>query len=356
MGIMRVVLAISVVLAHSTPIAGITLLGGRTAVECFFVISGFYMMLVISGKYARLGSRIWPVFITSRLARLYPVYALIAIATVAAGLLSGPSALLDRFSELSPIGALQVGLANITLIGQDLLTFTVVRDGSAQFAADALLSAHRGAGYLVVPQAWSLSIELLFYIVAPWLLRRSTLTLVIVGGASLGVKIAIGAAMLPDPWSYRFFPAELVYFLAGALAFKLLSSHLNGRTRLGPVVLAICLVAFLAYPSASAPEALAVVFPLALACVIPLVFEWSKRSVVDRRIGDLSYPLYLVHLLVQMTLLSFGVRDTGLVLTVVSLAAAAAMVVIVDHPLERLRQRRLDRVTGNQDAVAPATA
>ena len=51
MGLIRTLLAISVVLAHSSPIFGIKLVGGQVAVQAFYMISGFYMTLVLNEKY-----------------------------------------------------------------------------------------------------------------------------------------------------------------------------------------------------------------------------------------------------------------------------------------------------------------
>ena len=50
-GKLRLILAMSVVIVHTSPLFGLTLVGGRGAVECFFVISGFYMSLVMRTKY-----------------------------------------------------------------------------------------------------------------------------------------------------------------------------------------------------------------------------------------------------------------------------------------------------------------
>jgi peptidoglycan/LPS O-acetylase OafA/YrhL len=353
MGAIRVVLAISVVLAHSTSIGGVTLLGGRTAVECFFVISGFYMMLVISGKYANLGNRMWPVFMLSRVSRLYPVYAVIAIATLLAAVFKGSSTLLTQFSGLSLTGWIEVGFANITMLGQDVLVFTHVQDGTPHFATAPLGLADRGADYLVIPQAWSLSIELVFYALAPWLLRRSTQTLLLVAAGSLVVKIVLAFTLTNDPWSYRFFPAELMYFLAGALACRLIVPRLTSMRKVGPAVFVVVVAAFLLYPHTPTNN-LAIVFPLAFAFAVPVLFTWTKRNPIDRWIGDLSYPMYLVHMLVYSVLIFGHITVSGAVLSVAALAVAVLIVVIIDHPIERLRQRRLAVVTRNDALPAPA--
>jgi peptidoglycan/LPS O-acetylase OafA/YrhL len=67
MGLLRLLLALGVVTEH----AGHTyFIGSYTAVQIFFIISGFYMELIFSsGKYRNANQ-----FYASRIARLFPVY------------------------------------------------------------------------------------------------------------------------------------------------------------------------------------------------------------------------------------------------------------------------------------------
>jgi len=76
--------------------------------------------------------------------------------------------------------------------------------------------------FLFVPQAWSLSIELLFYLLVPfivnWRLRYlSGLFLV----TFVLREIAYHHGLHGDPWSVRFFPFEVSYFLVGLLSYLL---------------------------------------------------------------------------------------------------------------------------------------
>src|SRR5690349_4745024 len=68
MGLVRVALALAVVLSHLPP-ATFHFISGGLAVQGFFIISGFYMALVLSGKYASAG-----IFYSNRLLRLMPGY------------------------------------------------------------------------------------------------------------------------------------------------------------------------------------------------------------------------------------------------------------------------------------------
>lgn len=50
MGLARLLLALSVVLAHLPVLLG-PLVNGHVAVQGFFIISGFYMALILDSKY-----------------------------------------------------------------------------------------------------------------------------------------------------------------------------------------------------------------------------------------------------------------------------------------------------------------
>jgi hypothetical protein len=152
MGLLRLFLAASVVITHTTPIFGFHLMPGQTAVCLFFMISGFYMQMILSGKY----SDSIATFYTNRMLRLYPTY-LIALALVVA---------LGRFhavEDLDLASKIAVALPNLSLFGMDVLSlFHLEPPGRWQltFVAFGDLTANsiidRAHPYLGVPTAWSL--------------------------------------------------------------------------------------------------------------------------------------------------------------------------------------------------------
>src|ERR1700761_979235 len=72
MGLIRFLLACGVVLCHTSAIMGYTPLSGALAVQCFFIISGFYMAMVLAEKYNGKGSTY--LFYTNRALKIYPIY------------------------------------------------------------------------------------------------------------------------------------------------------------------------------------------------------------------------------------------------------------------------------------------
>ena len=72
MGILRTLLALSVVLDHLGGGATNQLVGGRLAVQLFYVISGFLISYVLTGTDRYQGAT--GHFYANRLLRLFPVY------------------------------------------------------------------------------------------------------------------------------------------------------------------------------------------------------------------------------------------------------------------------------------------
>jgi peptidoglycan/LPS O-acetylase OafA/YrhL len=86
MGLVRLLLALAVVAAHAGPPGGVAWLemtGGPASVQCFYVISGFYMALILNEKYVGPGS--YGVFVRSRLWRLLPMFFVVLAATLLLG-------------------------------------------------------------------------------------------------------------------------------------------------------------------------------------------------------------------------------------------------------------------------------
>src|SRR6185312_239643 len=80
-GTVRFLLALCVVVTHAkgSSIFGMTLFSGLTAVQCFYVISGFLITMVLNERadYAQLSN-----FYLSRYLRLWPAYIVVALASL----------------------------------------------------------------------------------------------------------------------------------------------------------------------------------------------------------------------------------------------------------------------------------
>jgi len=344
MGVLRVLLAIAVVIVHGGGhLFGLATLRGDTAVQAFFVISGFYMALVLTTKYGPTLSGAL-LFWQNRYLRLAPTYWVVLAVSVALLLWRDRYGIvMQELPHLSGRSLALVVFANLFVVGQDLLNFLGFNppgEHSLHWVAQMWGgSQFPGWYFLLVPPAWSVALELMFYAVVPLLVRLRSVSMGLLMLASLGLRLFIySRGFHYDPWTYRFFPTELACFLAGMMAYRLHAAApwRSVSPRLKQV---ICLI-LLGMVILGGWEPCGWAFLLVLPLVLPFVFDLTRHSEWDRRIGELSYPLYLSHWMMKRVGHHCGQWEP-VVITVLALLASLLLVHFVERPIDRYRQRRL---------------
>jgi len=350
MGIIRLILAVSVILSHSGPLFGFQLIPGSLAVQSFYLISGFYISLILGRKYPLNRDGIYR-FYLNRFLRLAAVYWFVLLISILVAFLVGStfylpiSSYIETISALSWWGKLYILFANFFMIGLDTMMFLKVGDNhSLQFTGLSYAGPMPIQSLFVIPQAWSLGVELWFYLSAPILVKRKTRTLVLICAASVVIRALLYKfGYDKDPWTYRFFPSELLLFVTGILlnrayfAIREKISLLQGRT-----ALTLTVVLVLSFPIWHLELATkSWIFLIAFAVTLPFTFAYTRNFVHDRRIGELSYPLYLCHLLV-IQILNFErpriySKFPGETAVALSLVLAWVLYRWIDLPAERLR-------------------
>lgn len=304
MGILRLLLAISVLSNHSSPlpVTGNSLVGGVVAVQSFFIISGFYMALVLNQGYGNLRD-----FYFNRFLRLFPAYwAVLALTVLLHWALNKPDFVANILASdvLRLDGKVFMLAANITMAGSDTMMFLYPGTGGLNFTTD--FRAH-GLPMLyqlhAVPQVWSLPLEIAFYILAP-LLVRTPARLAAAFVASLLVRYAVYKSIgSHDPWSYRFFPNELAFFCAGSLAYHAYTCVRSWPLARGlGVLLLTATVVYIAnftripgLPGTGFLYPGALQFYAGLVLALPFIFVATEKIHFDQWIGELSYPVYIAH-------------------------------------------------------------
>jgi len=353
MGAIRFLLAITVVINHTGALFGLVFTDAYIAIKLFFIISGFYMSLILGEKYVGPGS--YRLFITNRFLRLFPAYWMILALALAVSLFFrlflDSSLLLSpwflRQDYLNPVSSALLILANLSIFGQDILFFMgLAKDtGALYFDANALLSPQPAWFFLLIPQAWTLSLELTFYLLAPILVRRRLAVLLILAGAGFAVRYYIYRVELPiDPWEQRFFPAEFGFFILGILCHRFYARITTRAMR--PWLPKAVTLGFLGYlavyqflPGGFAKE----LFTYGLAIfTLPYAFVFTKYVTWDRTIGELSYPIYISHWLIIVVLRYYYPQELLPVLSVaVTVAFCFAFNVFFSNRIERYRQKRV---------------
>ncbi|HEX3356999.1 MAG TPA: acyltransferase [Tepidisphaeraceae bacterium] len=383
MGTIRLLLALAVLLImHSTPLFGIPMIGGAGAVQGFYVISGFYMALVLNEKYPR-GAGGYREFITQRFLRLMPGYWVCLIAMIFLGM-SGWGTVLPKSAEHSPyefwrthVGILPgyqivyLAFSQVFLLGQDWLLFMGVTPGRGLIFTANYLTLKNSVTpvdpayqFLFVGPAWSLGVELTFYLVAPFIVRRRWWIIGVVVATSVCIRLAASkithTSISADPWVYRFFPSELGTFLLGSLGYHFYAHAKRMRWdlhRLGWIAWITMLIAIFAVPCIPQviPGRPFIFFSMMTACV-PFIFWLTKNWKIDRWIGELSYPIYIVHFVVGAVLAKIhNSRDLesvkGWELLLATIPIAILIRLVVEEPVDRWRQRIYQR---KEHRVEPA--
>ena len=345
MGSIRLFLAFAVVMSHSG-VADFDVIPGPSAVQAFFVISGFYMALILNQKYNRCSVA---VFYTNRLLRLFPTYWLVLL--ISLGVLYtldiGTSTGLYKFQNLlsrDPLTAATCILTNIAIVGQELLflfgvdketyTFYWLLDGTA-FA--------KAWHFSLVTQAWSLSMELYFYLLAPFILTRGLVRVVVLFILSVGLRLFfVAKGHEYDLFVRRFFPAELWLFLAGALSYFVFEKirEYKNNIWLGSLCLVALVVVLVFFDYIPEQYSLGL-----LACAvfvsIPFIFNLTKNNKVDRFLGNIAYPVYLVHFLIIAVLEEYIGEYSLILLLPLVFGAAFVLYYGIEAPIDRWRQRRV---------------
>lgn len=258
----------------------------------------------------------YKLFITNRLAKLYPSYWIVCLLIIGLSLCSylysGNAFLLSEYTKahhyLNPFTLALFIVSNITLLFQDMMMFLGItpETGLLYFIKDLPSTPLNEVVYpfLLVRPAWSISIEIMFYLIAPYLVKQGNRVVALLISLSLIIRITLYInGYFEDPWSYRFFPSELLFFLLGIAGYRIYK-HIapwfqanNSRIRLLWMVYALTLGLILGYPILPIPTLTKhILFLIVFFVSVPLIFLLSKRWKRDRYIGELSSPLYISHM------------------------------------------------------------
>jgi peptidoglycan/LPS O-acetylase OafA/YrhL len=355
MGAIRLFLALIVAVGHLESMILIPAKAGFSAywrlgmnagyaVVFFFAISGFLMSMVLSTKYPPTLSGTLS-FYRSRALRIFPVYwlvcAIVLIANKDIYAMFLTHSIADKFT-------------NIFILGMDW------RLAFVDYPTD-----HWSAAIFTMHQAWTLSAELTFYILAPFLLRSPKLTAIVFVLAIATRTYIVATTDQWATWAYYFQPATFLFFLLGHYAFRSSRSiALISKPEAGAALLTACVVLLMFPGFVQWDTPRFYVVALCFVMSLPGIFAGTKDNRHLNKLGDLSYPVYLVHLFIITTLSFYGYLAgmsgpaiVGYVLGLTLLAAIAIHVIELavnktwQRLAERNRQRRLRNHTAAQAPI-----
>lgn len=299
---------------------------GAVAVTVFFALSGFVVAEAMASFYAGRPAR----FLANRALRIFPLYGAVLVLTI--GLDSG----------------LYVAGRLVTLDGTlrgPPWQADVILSGLLEIVPG--LPAHRlGApAFSLIPFAWTLRIELLFYLGAAaifWLPARYRR-----GPALLCLAYAVFGLFL---WWHAHLPGQLLcipIFAFGIWAYRAELSTSPWATA-NLFVLSVCSALAFTYWGQRGHPMLAFQLPLLglLFATLLVLARTRVRSPAliawDKRLGALSYPIYIGHGLILTALRSLT-PDRSWPLyaagAVGSIALAIVLDAAIDRPMQAIRAR-----------------
>ena len=295
-GTYRLILAFMVVFLHLAGWPGF----GEYAVFTFFCLSGYLMTFIMQQNYGY-GRQGVKKYAFARMLRIYPLYIAACLMSVVTLIIIGEEATSAVIFNLRwPEGIINT-LSNLTLMNFD----------------------HKSPA--LVPPSWALTVEIIYYALIGLGLSKTKTRTWLWFGAGVMYTVAIFATNLPW-WDYGYFhpAAASLPFATGALMYHYKDEI--GRTigRFARLDVAILLYGFVLlnwYWQYKNGSGLSIGFYInflincLLLAVLTHVKVKNKRLLsFDKKMGDLSYPIYLIHWTVGV-LVFYGSAQLGFELT-----------------------------------------
>lgn len=321
LGLMRLILAISVVLYHCSTISHFTALSwvpyvfnGHLAVEIFFIISG----LLVIPSYERSGGALE--YFIRRGARIYPAYFLVIFVTTLT--------ILIYFSLNGVYHYVSVG----KYFAWNSLALNFVHP-----TIEGVFSSNSRA--TINGALWTIKIEISYYLMAPILCYVERRIGILLANVFLILISLLYRFMVVNFWSsndglLHLLPGVLLFFASGRLLYVVMGlgavrDELWGRFRWlfgGLLILAITSTVWRDFVLIEA-----IVFS-SLIYVAVMLFRDFDYLLAGY---DLSYGVYLVHFPIIQVILSVWPRIPPLLLLALSLGAAIVTALLLWTLIER---------------------
>ena len=301
----------------------------------FYVLSGFLMAFILNEVYGFYGGGLIRFFI-NRIIRIFSPY-LVVLAVSLAVILALPSVARD--------------------LNDNLLFPSSVMDWVHNIAIFGLL----GEDVRVVPSAWSLEVELFFYLAMALLLARNRTTTVLWLLASVVYTVYMVLAGYTFADRYMPIPAASLPFSVGAALYYLRAMLPPiPKWNVVPALLFFFTNAFAARVLWNDPITVGLYLSVAASAYVTLslsmintkaVRPWLAK--VDRFFGDLAYPIFLCHWVVAVVVAGMiGTRSPSVGLFLGSFLLANVLAVIIHALVESQTNKIRDAVRA--DAKQPS--
>jgi peptidoglycan/LPS O-acetylase OafA/YrhL len=335
-GVYRFILASMVVFAHTT--AWRWMYPGMYAVFAFFILSGYVVSYILHNKYLQSPYGLWK-YAINRALRIFPLYWVTL--GVSTWLIVAYPAMCE---DINPAMVYPHG---ISLWLRNAFALFLTHPVTGNLAAS-----------MVVPVGWSLGIELFYWALLPITLIRPAARTAL-GWFSIVYTVGIvalffgysGASSLPLRFnnllagSLPFWVGSLIYLRKPDRHLRV--SHGWGIAAMGLFLFFLVVPAFFHDPYfwffyAFMASNIAMVAYLSRIARSSL---WPSFQFLDKYAGDLTYPLYLIHIpvaiLVHVAIPSLPVTNYGFFFGVLTISTLLSLLLhyCVERPIEWIKHR-----------------
>jgi peptidoglycan/LPS O-acetylase OafA/YrhL len=344
MGLFRLLLALSVALGHLHHNQKV-MIDGFVAVQCFFMLSGFFIFKTYTHKYATYQHPIFKFYI-NRFLRIMPLYWLSFIGLMIWAVIqhhyypntpNRVAPFIYFFPKLNVFENVHFLFSNFALIGLDWFHFIgFTAQHHYQFSSQII-----GAQELIILKpAWSLSIELMFYLLTPFIIKLTNRQLLFCITILLLLRFnAYQQGFESLNWIYMFFPFEVAIFLIGGLAFRLSEKKLIVTQKILSIVFcsipaSVIVISFFSINPYTCWAYYSFIFVGLICCNEAPI--WLKK--IDTHGGSLSYPIYIFHFIL-VNLLNTILDNENYLLFIVLLSLASVVLYFIQQKLDVIRTK-----------------
>jgi peptidoglycan/LPS O-acetylase OafA/YrhL len=231
----------------------------------------------------------------------------------------------------------------------DTLNF-VLRNLTLIFTWDYFATPNAGPGFLIVLQSWTLQVELLFYLLVPFIFRlnRKMFYLLTLAYVAIFFGIILRFNLVPQFSLTYFFFLYFLYFLVGMMSYSLYQKIQNIKIskKIFVPIFTLFIIYLLCYDlipykinsTFFGVENLA--YYVVFFAIVPFAFMLTKNSGFDKILGELSYPIYITHLFFIKLLSNIHINNT-IVSLIVTVLFSLLVIKFFINPIDNLRQKRL---------------
>lgn len=344
MGIIRLLLATAVCNSHFE-LTGLPMVDGHEAVLTFFAVSGFYMAMILEERDESRSS-----FYKNRILSLYPMFLFAVGISAAIMFILDAHPLINRAQMIefldNPWGAFIVLWTSLCVVGQELLFSLGISEGGHLQFLNGNMSSLYNCVFLV--QAWSLSLEAVFYFLAPFLVRLKGNTLLALSTGSLIFRILITITPLSDhSFFLRFFPADFWLFGFGIISYRFYRGLPKSSSPFDFIAfIAMIVLIFVAGGVGSNYEPF--LLPMTALILQPFIFRAFQSLLIDCVVGKITYPFYLLHYSVIGLFEQYSEDPLGWQVFAVSMTAAVITFLLFNPGLGVLKSKITGRISSNQ--------